>query len=94
VIAVLLYGVSMSTRRHPNGLSDLELLERLTGCIDHGVAECPSCAVDHSFNELAADVLAMPPRYFMCPLCGSDLAEAVRNHIQTCQRPADSTRTP
>ena len=88
------YGVSMSTRRHPGEPSDLELLEQFSGCLDDCVVECASCAVDHAFNDLAADVLAMPPRYFLCPLCRGDLAEAVRNHLQTCYRSAGPRRTP
>jgi hypothetical protein len=56
------------------------------------VVECATCAIVHRFDELAADVLAMPPRYFLCPLCRGNLVEAVREHLETCPRSAGVTR--
>ena len=58
------------------------------------VVECATCAIAHRVDELAADALALPPRYFLCPLCRGDLAEAVGAHIGTCRRSAGVTRTP
>ena len=37
----------------------------------------------HRVDALAVDVLAAPPRYFLCPLCRNDLAAAVRDHAET-----------
>jgi hypothetical protein len=52
------------------------------------VVECATCAIVHRFDELAADVLAMPPRYFLCPLCRGNLVETVHQHLETCRRSA------
>ena len=86
--------VSVWPQRSPDPRSDLELLAQLGDCIDACVVECTTCAIVHPFNELAADVLSASPRYFRCPLCRGDLADAVRDHIQICRRAPGVTRTP
>jgi hypothetical protein len=71
---------------HPaHNITERELLEQLTTCAYDCVVECDTCASDLRVDALAADVLAAPPRYFLCPLCRSDLAAAVRDHAETCR---------
>jgi len=67
-------------------ITEHDLLERLTARPHDCVVECATCASDHRIDALAADVLAARPRYFLCPLCRSDLAAVAREHAQICRK--------
>jgi hypothetical protein len=54
-------------------------------CAGHLRAVCEVCASAYRLDQLAADVLALPRRHFLCPLCRSDLAGEVIEHMRTCR---------
>jgi hypothetical protein len=64
-----------------------EMRERLfRTCGNHVVALCVACSSTYTLNQLAADVLALPRRFFLCPLCRADLAPEVQDHVSSCPR--------
>jgi hypothetical protein len=44
------------------------------------------CSSTYTLDQLAADVLALPRRFFLCPLCRADLAPEVLDHVSSCPR--------
>ena len=72
-------------RDRAHEMTEHELFEQLTARAHDCVVECATCASDHRIDALAADALAAPPRYFLCPLCRSDLAAVAREHAQICR---------
>jgi hypothetical protein len=68
-----------------NGAIGDEMRERLfRTCGDHVVALCVACSSSYTLDQLAADVLALPRRFFLCPLCRADLAPEVLDHVVSC----------
>jgi hypothetical protein len=70
-----------------NGAIGDDMRERLfRTCGDHVVALCVVCSSTYTLDQLAADVLALPRRFFLCPLCRADLAPEVLDHVSSCPR--------
>jgi hypothetical protein len=75
-----------SEHRAPGTIGD-EMRERLhVTCMDHFAALCLVCSSAYRLDQLAADVLALPRRFFLCPLCRTDLAPEVLEHVASCPR--------